>query len=45
MVNVEVPFQVLVQLATTSSKPVNKYAALRVMNRIATKQPSLVALC
>lgn len=45
VVNVEVSFQVLVQLATTSSKPVNKYAALRVMNRIATKQPSLVALC
>lgn len=37
VVNVETPFQVLIQLASNSSKPVNKYAALRVMNRIATK--------
>jgi coatomer protein complex subunit gamma len=44
-VNVEVAFQVLIQLASNSSKPVNKYAALRVMNRIATKQPNLVAMC
>lgn len=45
VVNVEIPFQILVQLATSSSKPVNKYAALRVMNKIATKQPSLVGIC
>ena len=45
IVNVEVPFQVLVQLATSSAKPVSKYAALRVMNRIASKQPNLVAVC
>ena len=37
IVNVEVPFQVLVQLATSSAKPVSKYAALRFMNRIASK--------
>lgn len=36
-VNVELPFQILIQLASNSSKSVNKYAALRVMNRIATK--------
>jgi hypothetical protein len=34
-VNVETAFQVLVQLAGNASKPVNKYAALRVINRIA----------
>lgn len=45
VVNVETPFQVLIQLASNSSKPVNKYAALRVMNRIATKQPNLVGMC
>jgi len=46
VVNVEVPFQVLIQLATNNqSKPVNKYAALRVMNKIATKQPGLVGMC
>lgn len=44
-IDVEIPFQVLTQLATTASKPVNKYAALRVMNKVATKQPSLVGLC
>mmetsp|Transcript_28981 Transcript_28981/g.27935 ORF Transcript_28981/g.27935 Transcript_28981/m.27935 type:complete len:124 (+) Transcript_28981:205-576(+) len=44
-IDVEVPFQVLSQLASNASKPVNKYAALRVMNRIATKQPALVGIC
>ena len=32
-------------LASQSSKPVNKYAALKVMNRIASAQPSLVGIC
>jgi len=32
-------------LASQSSKPVNKYAALRVMNRIASQQPKLVGIC
>ena len=32
-------------LASQSSKPVNKYAALRVMNRIASHQPKLVDVC
>lgn len=41
----EIPFQVLTQLAGNASKPVNKYAALRVMNRIASKQPNLVGIC
>jgi coatomer protein complex subunit gamma len=44
-INVELPFQVLTSLASNMSKPVHKYAALRVMNRIATKQPALVSLC
>ncbi len=44
-VNVETAFQVLVQLAGNASKPVNKYAALRVINRIAGRQPNLVAMC
>ena len=37
IVNVEIPFQVLIQISANASKPVNKYAALRVMNRIASK--------
>ncbi len=45
IVSVEAPFQVLIQLATNSAKPVSKYAALRVMNRIASKQPNLVSIC
>jgi len=32
-------------LTSNSSKPVNKYAALKIMNRVATKQPSLVSIC
>lgn len=36
VIDVEPPFQVLTMLASQSSKPVNKYAALRVMNRIAS---------
>ena len=36
VIEVEAPFQVLTMLASQSSKPVNKYAALRVMNRIAS---------
>ena len=44
-IDVEIPFQVLTQLASNASKPVNKYAALRVMNRIATRQPNLVGIC
>lgn len=45
VIDVETPFQVLTNLATNASKPVNKYAALRVMNRIALKQPKLVGFC
>lgn len=45
VVSVEGAFSVLVQLATNSSKPVSKYGALRVMNRIASKQPGLVSSC
>lgn len=45
VVSVESAFSVLVQLATNSSKPVSKYGALRVMNRIASKQPGLVSSC
>ena len=32
-------------LAGQSSKPVNKYAALRVMNRVASHQPNVVSIC
>lgn len=32
-------------LASQSQKPVNKYAALRVMNKIAGHQPKLVGIC
>ena len=32
-------------LASQSTKPVNKYAALRVMNRVASQQPKLVGIC
>ena len=45
VIEVEAPFQVLTMLASQSSKPVNKYAALRVMNRIASQQPKLVGIC
>lgn len=45
VIDVEPPFQVLTMLASQSSKPVNKYAALRVMNRIASQQPKLVGIC
>ena len=45
VIDVEPPFQVLTTLASQSSKPVNKYAALRVMNKIATSQPKLVGIC
>ena len=37
VIQVEAPFSVLSILASQSAKPVNKYAALRVMNRIALK--------
>jgi len=37
VVDVEPPFQVLTGLASQSSKPVNKYAALKVMNKIASQ--------
>jgi enhancing lycopene biosynthesis protein 2 len=36
VVDVEPAFQVLVKLAAASGKPVNKYASLKVMNRIAS---------
>jgi coatomer protein complex subunit gamma len=42
---VEVAFQVLVQLAQNGGKPVYKFAALRVMNKIAALQPRLISLC
>jgi coatomer protein complex subunit gamma len=45
VVSIETSFSVLVHQATNSQKPVNKYAALRVMNRIASKQPALVGNC
>lgn len=45
VIDVEPPFQVLTMLASQSSKPVNKYAALKVMNRIASQQPNLVGIC
>lgn len=45
VIDIEPPFQVLTMLASQSSKPVNKYAALRVMNRIASQQPKLVGVC
>lgn len=45
VVNIETSFSVLIHQATNSQKPVNKYAALRVMNRIASKQPALVGNC
>lgn len=32
-------------LASQSTKPVNKYSALRVMNRVASQQPKLVGIC
>ena len=44
-VNVETAFQVLVSLTENAAKPVNKYAALKVINRIASRQPNLVNLC
>lgn len=45
VIDVEPPFQVLTMLASQSTKPVNKYAALRVMNRVASQQPKLVGIC
>jgi len=45
VIEVETAFQVLTQLAQNSGKPVYKFAALRVINRIASKQPRLVSLC
>lgn len=45
VIDVEPPFQILVELASKSSKPVNKYAALRVMNKVASHQPKLVGIC
>ena len=45
VVSIETSFSALVHQATNSQKPVNKYAALRVMNRIASKQPALVGNC
>lgn len=45
VIEIEPPFQVLTSLASQSQKPVNKYAALRVMNKIAGSQPKLVGIC
>lgn len=45
VIDVEPPFQILTMLASQSQKPVNKYAALRVMNKIAGHQPKLVGIC
>lgn len=44
-INVESAFQVLVQLAQNSGKPVYKFAALRVINKVAGKQPRLISMC
>ena len=44
-INVESAFQVLIQLAQNAGKPVYKFAALRVINKVAGKQPRLVSLC
>lgn len=45
VIEVEVAFQVLVQLAQNTGKPVYKFAALRVINKVSAKQPRLVSLC
>jgi coatomer subunit gamma len=45
VIDVEVAFQILVQLAQNSGKPVYKFAALKQINKIAAKQPRLVTLC
>lgn len=36
-ISVEAAFQVLIQLAQNAGKPVYKFAALRVINKIASK--------
>jgi len=44
-INIENAFQVLIQLAQNSGKPVYKFAALRIINRVAGKQPRLISMC
>lgn len=44
-VDVEGAFAVLVMLIGNTTKPVSKYSALKVMNRVASKQPALVSIC
>ena len=44
-IDVEVAFQVLVQLVQNTGKPVYKFASMRVINKIASKLPRLVSLC
>jgi len=43
--DVEGAFQVLTVIISNSAKPVSKYSSLRVMNKIASKQPALVSIC
>lgn len=44
-VDVEGAFTILTVLIGNTTKPVSKYSALRVMNKIASKQPALVSIC
>lgn len=44
-INIENAFQVLIQLAQNTGKPVYKFAALRIINRVAGKQPRLISMC
>ena len=43
--DIEHAFSSLQSLIQSSNKPVNKYAALKVLNRLASRQPKLVAMC
>lgn len=43
--DVEGAFQVLTVIISNTAKPVSKYSSLRVMNKIASKQPALVSIC
>lgn len=45
VVEVDTPFEILTMIASQTVKPVNKFAALRVMNRVASKLPKLVTIC
>lgn len=45
IINVEAAFSKLTLLASTSNKPVNKFSALKIMNKVAGRQPALVGIC